>query len=230
MIRCIAVDDEPLALALIESYISKTPFLELVGSYTNAFEALHALQNQEVDLLFLDIQMPEITGIELASSIDTFRTKVIFTTAFDSYALEGFRVDAIDYLLKPISYADFLRSAKKVQRFLDTTGDAVSTGSLVVKSDYRLMRIAYSDILYLESLRDYVSICLESGTEIKTLSTLKGLESTISSPPFYRVHRSFLVNLSKVSILERNCIVFGKKLIPVSEAYRNTVMTKLAMK
>lgn len=230
MIRCIAVDDEPLALALIESYISKTPFLELIGSYTNAFEALRALQTEAVDLLFLDIQMPEITGIELASSIDTFRTKVIFTTAFDSYALDGFRVDAIDYLLKPISYTDFLRSAKKAQRILDNTGESTSNGSLVVKSDSRLMRISYNDILYLESLRDYVSITLENGTEIKTLSTLKGLESTISCPPFYRVHRSFIVNLSKVKILERNCIVFGKKLLPVSEAYRPEVMNKLAMK
>lgn len=230
MIRCVAVDDEPLALSLIESYILKTPALELVGSYTNAFDALNMLQTEQVDLLFIDIQMPEITGIEIAESIDTFKTKVVFTTAFDSYALDGFRVDAVDYLLKPVSYPNFLRSVKKVQRIMTNTADNPAEGTLVVKANYRLMKIGYNDILYLESLRDYVSIKLENGTEIKTISTMKGLESVIASPPFYRVHRSFIVNLTKVNVLERNCIVFGKKLIPISEAYRENILKKIAMK
>lgn len=230
MIRCVTVDDEPLALELIESYIVRTPFLELVGSYANAFETMPTLRTEKVDLLFLDIQMPEITGIEIASSIDTFRTKVVFTTAFDSYALEGFKVDAIDYLLKPVSYSEFLRSAKKARRLIENVTDKTSGGSLVVKADYRLIKVDYSDILYLESLRDYVSIHLQDGTEIKTLSTLKGLESTLPVSLFSRVHRSFIVNVAKVRVLERNCIVFGKKLIPISEVYRESVLRRLDLK
>lgn len=232
MIKCIAVDDEPLALSLIESYIIKTPFLELVGSYGNAQHALSAVERGDVDLLFLDIQMPEITGLEIASAIDTMRTKVIFTTAFDSYALEGFRVDAIDYLLKPISYTDFLRSAKKAQRLIDhsSQADNKTGGHLVVKSDYRLIKIDYNDILYFESLRDYVNIVLENGTQVKTLSTLKGIESTLTQPPFYRIHRSFIVNLGKVSVLERNNIVFGKKTLPISEIYRPQVLNLINMR
>lgn len=229
MIRCIAVDDEPLALALVESYVIKTPFLKLVGSYSDAYEALKAVESGGVDLIFLDIQMPGITGLELAALIDTFKTKVVFTTAFDSYALDGFRVDAIDYLLKPISYVDFMRSAKKAQRLIQNSPESVG-GSLVVKVDYRLQRVDYNDILYLESLRDYVLIVLENGAEIKTLSTLKGLESTLPSPPFSRVHRSFIVNIPKVTVLERNCIVFGRRTIPVSEAYRDEVMGRIAMR
>ena len=227
MIRCVIVDDEPLAVSILESYVNKTPSLELVGSFTNAFEALTFLQTEKVDLLFLDIQMPEITGLELAASIDAFTTKIIFTTAFNQYALEGFRVDALDYLLKPISYPNFLKAVKKVQRFSETVSEA--DHFLIVKSDYRVLKIDYNDILYIESLRDYVMIALENGTEVKTLSTLKAIEAGLSSPPFYRVHRSFLVNVRKVNIMERNCIVFGKKLIPISESYREDIMKIIQM-
>lgn len=230
MIRCVAIDDEPLALELLESYIAKTPFLELVGSTTNPFEAMDLVKKENVDLLFMDIQMPELTGIDVASSIDTFRTKVVFVTAFDSYALEGFRVDAIDYLLKPVSYPDFLRSAKKAQRLIENTADMQSQDFIVVKADYRLRKIEYNEIDYLESIRDYVAIHLADNTVIKTLSTLKGIETTLPYPPFSRVHRSFIVNLSKVKVMERNCIVFGKTLIPISEAYREDVLPKLNMK
>ncbi len=223
MIRCIAVDDEPLALALIESYIKKTPFLEFVGGYTNSLEALSVLERGDIDLAFLDIQMADMTGLDIASSIDTFRTKVIFTTAFDQYALEGFRVDALDYLLKPISYGDFLRSAKKVQRLIEGES-SVSEGSLIVKSDYRLIKVLYDDILYLESQGDYVLINLTNGSELRTLSTLKSIEGTLPCPPFHRVHRSFIVNIPKVTVLERNAIKFGKKLIPISMAYRSEVL------
>lgn len=227
MIRCVIVDDEPLAVAILESYVDKTPALELAGSFTNAFEALTFLQTEKVDLLFLDIQMPEITGLELAASIDAFTTKIIFTTAFNQYALEGFRVDALDYLLKPISYPNFLKAVKKVQRFSEATTE--TEHFLIVKSDYRVLKISYNDILYIESLRDYVLIALGDGSEVKTLSTLKAIESNISSPPFYRVHRSFLVNLGKVKVMERNCIVFGKKLIPISESYRENIMKIIQM-
>lgn len=230
MIRCIAVDDEPLALELLESYIAKTPFLELAGSTGNPFEVIEMTRKENIDLIFMDIQMPELTGIDIASSIDAFKTKVVFVTAFDSYALDGFRVDAIDYLLKPVSYPDFLRSAKKAQRLIENISDMHVQDFIVVKADYRLRKIEYKEINYLESVRDYVAIHLVDDTVVRTLSTLKGIESTLPYPPFARVHRSFIVNLSKVKILERNCIVFGKTLIPISEAYRDNVMPKLSMK
>ncbi|MGL5787502.1 MAG: LytR/AlgR family response regulator transcription factor [Bacteroidales bacterium] len=171
--------------------------------------------------------MPEIKGLEVAESIDTFETKVVFTTAFDQYALDGFRVDAIGYLLKPVSYPAFLHAARKAQRLIESSAEA--DGYLIVKADARILKIAYKDILYAESLRDYVIIGLEDGTEIKTLSTLKGIESTLPAPPFYRVHRSFLVNLPKVTVMERNSIVFGKKIIPISESYRTEILQRIQM-
>lgn len=228
MIRCIILDDEPIALQLIESYIAKTPLLTLVGSYTNAFEVLKILQTERVDLLFIDIMMPEITGIEVAASLDTFKTKVVFITAFDQYALDGFRVDAIDYLLKPVSYADFLRSTQKARRLIEQIPS--TEGQLVVKSGLRLMKIDYTDILYLESARDYVLIERTDHTQVKTLSTLKGLESTLPCPPFHRVHRSFIVNRTKITLLERNQLVFGKKTVPVSEAYRADFYAEIGVK
>lgn len=226
MIRCIAVDDEPLALELIESYIARTPFLELVGSYTNALEAITTLRSGEVDLLFLDIQMPSVTGLEIASQVDTYRTKVVFITAFDSYALEGFRVNAIDYLMKPVSFLQFSELANKAKRLI--AGDAKEDErTLVVKSDYRLIQIGHHEILYIESMRDYVGIVLEDGTMIKTLSTLKGIEQLLDDATFCRVHRSFIVNMTKVKVMERNQILFGKTAISVSEAYREEVYERL---
>ncbi len=231
MIRCIAVDDEPLALSLIKSYIEQTPKLELIGAYSSALQALEAVRREQPDLLFLDIQMPSISGIELASLIDTFRTKVVFTTAFSQYALEGFRVDAIDYLLKPISYDNFSRCVDKVERLLGKASAGVSTSDyMVIKSDYRLIKVQYSEVLYLESLRDYVLIVLSDGTQLKTLSTLKGIESTLPNELFSRVHRSFIVNLSNVKVVERNTIIFGRTTIPISESYRSAVMAQLGLK
>lgn len=227
MIRCVIVDDEPLALELIKSYVEKTSFLELAGSFLRASDAMNMLQQEPVDLLFLDIQMPDITGIEAASSIDTFRTKVVFITAFDNFALDGFRVNAVDYLLKPIGYPDFFRSAIKVRKLIENSADSQIKGSLVVRADYRLIKIKYQEILYLESVRDYVMIYLENGTFVKTHTTLKGIEHSLPLPPFLRVHRSFIVNLERIKVLERNCILFGKQRVPVSEAYKEELMQKL---
>ncbi len=231
MIRCIAVDDEPLALSLMKSYIEKSPKLELIGSYSSAQQALEAIIREQPDLLFLDIQMPTMSGVELAANIDTFKTKVVFTTAFSHYALDGFRVDAVDYLLKPISFDSFSRSVDKVERLLG--GNSVNSSAndyIVIKSDYKLIKVQYSEILYLESLRDYVSIALADGTTIKTLSTLKGVESNLPNELFRRVHRSFIVNLSKVKVVERNTIIFGRTIIPISESYRAEIMALLGIK
>ncbi len=230
MIRCIIVDDEPLALALLKSYVEENEKLELIGAYNSPILALEAIKREQPDLLSLDIQMPAMTGIELASYIDTFRTKVVFTTAFSQYALESFRVDAVDYLLKPISYDSFARCVDKVKRILGDVKAPESDDYLVVKSDYRLIKLYYSEILYLESMRDYVSIALADGSYLKTLSTLKGIESTLPTNIFKRVHRSFIVNTSKVKVLERNTIIFGRTTIPISESYRTEVLQALGLK
>ncbi len=231
MIRCIAIDDEPLALSLMKSYIEENPKLELIASFSSAVVALDVIKKEQPELLFVDIQMPSMTGIELAAHIDTFRTKVVFTTAFSQYALESFRVDAVDYLLKPISYDNFSRCVDKVERLLGgSDSNNVVNDYMVVKSDYRLIKIQYNEILYLESLRDYVSIALADGTQIKTLSTLKSIESTLPLTIFKRVHRSFIVNLSKVKVVERNNIIFGRTTIPISESYRTDVLSTLGLK
>lgn len=223
MIKCIAVDDEPLALRLIESYINENPSLQLVGTFSDPQDAFDAINNNDIDLAFLDIQMAGLSGIELAGKIDTFTTKVVFTTAFAYYALDGFRVDAVDYLLKPISYDAFEKSVQKVERLMGV-GNRVNVPAseeyMVVKSEHKLVKIYYNDILYIESLKDYISIALSDGTQIKTLSTLKGTASTLPQDRFIRVHRSFIVNAAKVKVIERNSIIFGKKSIPVSDMYR----------
>jgi len=225
-IKCIAVDDEPLALDLVASYINKTPFLEAVGFYNYAIDALTAMKTNEVDLIFLDIQMPNLSGLQLASVIDTYKTKIIFTTAFDQYALEGFKADAIDYLLKPISYADFLKSAQKAQRYITgaISSEPLESGSIMVKADYKLYKIDFNDIIYLEAVRDYVAIYTESTGKILTLSALKNIESSLPSKLFARVHRSFIVNVSKVKTIEHNRIVFGKSYIPISDAFKKSFM------
>ncbi len=233
MIQCIAVDDEPLALQLIESYINENPSLQLAGAYLDPQDALDAIDQNEVELAFLDIQMGGISGIELANRIDTFKTKVVFTTAFAHYALDGFRVDAIDYLLKPISYNAFERSVRKVERLMGISPNVnspMAENYMVIKSEYKLVKLYYKDILYLESLKDYVSITLCDGSQVKTLSTLKGIDSTLPQDRFIRVHRSFIVNIAKVKMIEKNAIIFGKKCISISDMYRAEAYKILGIK
>ncbi len=225
MIRCVAIDDEPLALRQIESYINKTPFLELVASFDNAFEVMEFLRKKEADLLFADINMPDLNGIEMAKSLSN-PPKIIFTTAYREYAAEGFQLDAADYLLKPISYSDFLKSAEKVksryfaQPAIETT---VSSGEtfLFIKSEYKIIRINYKDIKYIESMLEYVRIHLENHKPVMALMSMKSIGNHLPEKDFMRVHRSFIVNLNKVSVIERNRIVFDEDTyIPVSEQYK----------
>ena len=225
-IKCFVVDDEPLAVELMRSYVERTPFLRLAGCFSNAMDALTAMKTQPVDLLFLDVQMPEWTGLQLALLIDAFKTKIIFTTAFDRYALDGFKADAIDYLLKPISYGDFLKAAQKAQRYISTPGGQPE-GHLTVRIAYKWRKINYSDILYLEAMRDYVAIHTESGEKILTLNTLQNIAAMLPDSLFVRVHRSFIVHLGKVQVMERNGILFGKARIPVSSHYRKDLALRL---
>lgn len=231
-LECIAVDDEPLALGLVCTFIEKTPFLNLAGRYSSAVEALQVINTTTIDVIFLDIQMPDLTGIELARVLEKAGNKaprIIFTTAFNQYALDGFRVDAIDYLLKPFNYEEFLRAASKAQAYVELVQKASSAGSpeskdeyLFLKVEYQLVRIAYDDILYMEGLKDYVKVHLKSDPKpILSLTSLKALEEKLPASKFMRVHRSFIVNLDKISAVTRNTIQIGAASIPVSDQYKD---------
>lgn len=226
MIRTIAIDDEPLALKLVCSYISKMPSLELVDSFDNPMDAMEFLRNNEVDLIFLDIHMPDLSGVEFARIIDK-RSKIVFITAYDNYAVEGFKLDAVDYLLKPLGYQDFLKAAEKATKLInyEKAPDEIASNQefLFLKSEYKIRRINFNDILYIEGLKDYVRVYLRhEETPIMSLSSLKALEQKLPESKFMRVHRSYIVNLEKIETIERSRIVFGKTYIPVSDQYKET--------
>jgi DNA-binding LytR/AlgR family response regulator len=223
-IRCIAIDDEPLALKQISGFVSKTPFFELVASCKSAFEAMEVLSKEKVDLMFVDIQMPDLTGIDFVKSLNK-EQKIIFTTAYQEYALEGFKVDALDYILKPFGYDEFLKSANKAKAYLDLVQNkSVEIESkddyLFVKSEYKIRRIDLNEILYIEGLREYVKIVLKDEKPVLSLMSLKSLEEKLSAEKFMRVHRSFIVNLNEVQTIERSRIIFDKTYIPVSDQYK----------
>lgn len=226
MINAIAIDDEPLALQLVSGYIEKTPGLNLAGSFDNPLDAIEFLNNEAVDLIFVDIQMPDLSGLEFTRSLAK-GPKVIFTTAYEKYALEGFRLDVIDYLLKPFSYEEFLKAVQKAVRLIKLekeVPDQVDTNSefLFLKSDYKIRRINFNDILYIEGLKDYVKVFIHgSDRPVLSLITLKALEAKLPEAKFMRVHRSFIVNLERIDTIERSRIVFGKTYIPVSEQYKD---------
>jgi DNA-binding LytR/AlgR family response regulator len=224
MIRSIAIDDEPLALKQIAAYITKTPELTLVGEFESALEALSFLKGNEVDLMFVDINMPDLSGMDFVKSLKN-PPGVIFTTAYSEFALEGFKVDAIDYLLKPISYSDFLKAAERAGERLSTESDnrqkvASNDNFLFVKSEYKILRIRLSDIKYIESMREYLRIHFENQKAVMTLMSMKKMKEFLPVADFMRVHRSYIVNLNKITTIERNRIIFDKDVyIPVSEQY-----------
>jgi len=225
-ISCVIVDDEPMALNLVESYIEKTPFLVLKKKCSSAIEAMEFIKAEPVDLLFLDIQMPDLTGIEFSKMLPK-ATRVIFTTAFDQYALDGFKVEALDYLLKPFDYAEFLAAANKANTWFELVkGKSESNISeekefLFVKSEYKQLRIKLSDVLYFEGLKDYIKIWLKDNPKpILTLLSLKSLEEELPETQFMRVHRSFIVSLKNIEVIERSQIIINKQRITVSEQYK----------
>lgn len=224
-LKCIAIDDEPLALKQISSYIQRTPFLEQVALCQSAFEALDILANTQVDLLFVDINMPDLNGLDFVKSL-TQKPFLIFTTAYSEYAIEGFKVDATDYILKPIGYEDFLKAVNKVKTRVQTVTEnkdklTSNSESLFVKSEYKLIRINLADIKYIESANEYVQIHIENEKPITTLIRLKNMEEQLPKNRFMRVHRSFIVNLEKVKVIDRNRIVFDKVYIPVGDQYKD---------
>ena len=220
-INCIAIDDEPLALRQILDYIKKTPFLELLGGYYSAYEAMETMENNPVQLLFIDINMPDLSGMDFVKSLKD-KPYIVFTTAYSEYAVEGFKVDAVDYLLKPIDYASFLKaliepSGEKQSHEIRTT-----ESHLFVKSEYKLLRIELSEIKYIEGMREYVKIHLINDKPVITLLSLKAIEEKLPADKFMRVHRSYIVNLDRIKIIERDRIIFdGIIYIPVSDQYKN---------
>lgn len=226
MINCIAIDDEPLALRQIKGYIEKLPGLNLVNTFATAIKALEFLQNEEVDLMFVDINMPDLSGMEFVKSL-THPPKVIFTTAYREYAVEGFQVDAADYLVKPISFAAFSKAVEKTkQRYFDQTKaptESIKADEqfLFIKSEYKIVRIDLNNIKYIEGMRDYVRIHLSDEKPIMALLGMKKIMDHLPQDSFMRVHRSYIVNLNKIHTIERNRIVFDKDVyIPISDQYK----------
>lgn len=224
-LRCCIIDDEPLAQELIKSYVAQTPFLELVDTFPSTSMAVKTIIEDKIDLVFLDIQMSELNGIEFAKVIPS-DCKIVFITAFEQYALDGFKANALDYLLKPVNYSEFIGAAKKALNWFEMVESSKqhkdSEEYIIVKSEYKLIQIAVSNILYIEGLKDYVKIYLEdSNSSIMSLMSLKTLEASLPQDRFMRVHRSFIVQTSKIKVIERNRIVFGKQYIPISDTYKD---------
>lgn len=246
ILNCLIVDDEPLVLDLLENYVGRTPFLQLAGRAGSAQEAWRCMERagrgtrERIDLLFLNIQMPLLNGAELSRLLaekSAGRTRVIFITVFGKYALEGFRVDALDCLFKPISYREFLRAAMKAHNWFLKTGATMEAeaaefkrDSIWVRSDYRQVRLRFEDILYIEGVRDSVRVWLADGSQTLTQMSLKAMVELLPKEEFVRVHRSYIVHLTEVKTMKRGRIVFGKVGVPVSDSCRDEFVQRLAQR
>ena len=234
MIRCLIVDDEPLALHVLEDYISKIPFLQLVKATTNPIEALSLVQDKVVDLVFLDVQMPELTGIQFLR-IANGKAKVILTTAYSQYALEGYELDVIDYLLKPIAFDRFYKAVQKAQTVLQPSAAEQKPAPpepvqqqkqdflsdfIFVKTEHKIQKVYLNDILFIEGLKDYISI-FTPAERIITLQNMKKMEDALPAKFFIRVHKSYIVSINKIDSIERSRRFIGDKVIPVGDTYRD---------
>lgn len=235
MIKCIAIDDEPLALQQLGTYISRIPFLQLVKACGDAFEAMQILAQEEIELLFLDIHMPDLNGLDFIRSLSV-RPLIVFTTAYSEYAVEGFKEDAVDYLLKPFTFQDFLKAANKARKqyeyrrleipFNGETSFSDTEDCLFVKSEYKIIRVDISNIKYIEGMNEYVRIYTDlSEKPILTLLSMHKLEEHLPSRSFMRVHRSYIVNLQQIREIARSRIIFDSKTyIPVGDNYKEKFM------
>ena len=237
-LKCAIVDDEPLAVELLVAYVEKIPFMDLCGKYSNAMDAMNGLNENPVDVIFLDIQMPNLNGLELSKMLPE-STRVVFTTAFDQYAVEGFRINALDYLLKPISYADFLAACNKALQWFtllrqpETAKSAADeeVKSIFVKSEYKLLQIDLDHILYIEGLKDYIKIYTDDSKHpVLSLMSMKAMEELLPASRFIRVHRSFIVQKSKIREIERNRIIFGDVYIPIGDSYKQAFQDFISRK
>ena len=226
MINCIAVDDEPLALDLLEDNIRQVPFLHLVARCKNAFEAMEVLQKEKIDLVFIDIHMPGMTGTDLIASLP-HKPFVIFITAYEKYAHKGFELDAIDYLVKPVSFARFLKAANKARdhfRLTKPESAAPKNDYMFINSEYSLVKVRFADILYIEGLKDYIKLYLDQQPRpLLTRMSLKAVEELLPKGNFIRVHKSFIISMDKVDSIRKNRIRIGATEIPISPHYRSNL-------
>lgn len=222
-LKCIVVDDEPMAREILVSYIDKTPNLDVVNSFENATEALVFMQENQVDLYFLDINMPEISGLSLARIIND-KAKVIFTTAHRDYAVDGFNLNAVDYLLKPFSFDRFLQALEKIN---DSKISNLETDFMFVRANRKMVKVNFKDILYIESLSDYVRI-ITSKNSIVTREIISNLEEKLANKNFLRIHRSFIISVDKMTSYTNEFIEINNKALPISRSYKETILQKLA--
>jgi two-component system, LytTR family, response regulator len=229
-INCIAIDDEPLALSKLESFISKVPDLRLISTFDNAIEAIGWLKENRADLIFLDIQMEQLTGIQFLEAIGS-KSRVVLTTAYDQYALKGYELNVADYLLKPFSFQRFLQAVNKVMEYYSRITDANKTISgsesyIFVKTEYRLERVDIDSILYIEGMKDYLRIiCTDK--KIMTLQSFAKIEESLPTKSFCRVHKSFIVAIDKIKSVERGVILIADQRIPISNTYKDNFYSKI---
>jgi len=233
--NCITVDDEPLALDLMEDFIKKVPFLNLVKKCKNAIEAIEVLHKEKIDLIFLDIHMPNISGIDFISSLEN-KPGFIFTTAYTNYAIEGFDLNAIDYLVKPIPFDRFLKAVNKAYDYHTKINRSVNSSLsdkqdkkdyIFVKADYQTVKINFRDIQYIEGLKDYIKIYTSAVKPVLTLMSLKSLEEKLPQNDFIRIHRSYIVPIGKIDSIRRSRIRIGDKQIPVGENYKERFFNRV---
>lgn len=241
-IKCLAIDDEPLALQKLSSYVKKTPYLQLVGACQSALEAKEIMQKEWIDAIFIDINMPDLNGMEFVKQMDR-APMVVFTTAYSEYALEGFKVDAVDYLLKPFGLQDFLRAAQKVRHRYELENPAtqsnpneeavgIDADAMYLKSDYKTVRINISDIRYVEGMSEYLKIYLEGEKKpLIVLLSMKRLEERLPSNTFMRIHRSYIINLKKIREVNKNRVVLGEDAyLPIGDLYKENFNDYLTSK
>lgn len=227
MIRCLVVDDEELARALLKNYVARLPHLELAGECKNPLEAMAFLQQHPVDLLLLDIQMPELSGTEFLRTLPQ-RPLVIFTTAYADYALEGYELDVVDYLLKPFGFERFMQAVSKVsERLKGKSAAEVEKDFILVKSEHRLHRLRYEEIVYIEGMREYVAFHTHTGARILSLRSLKQLEAELPTDKFIRLHKSYIAAIQHITALEGNQVLVAGQKLPLGANYRELVLERL---
>lgn len=224
-VNCLVVDDEELARTLLENYISRLPHLNLVEKCVNPMDALKALEENDIDLIFLDIQMPEMSGIDFLKSLHK-KPKVIFITAYSDYAIEGYQLDVVDYLLKPFSFERFLQAVNKAVDLISSTSNPLEKDYLLVKSEHKVHKIKYEDIHYIQSMREYVAYFLPK-RKILALNSLKKLEEELPSDQFIRIHKSYIIPIQKVTTLEGNMVHIGNEKLPIGNLYKEEVLKRI---
>jgi DNA-binding LytR/AlgR family response regulator len=235
--KCVIIDDEPLAVELLEDFVRKIESLELVSTFNNAIDAVSFINQNSIDLIFLDIQMPHFSGIDFLNTIEK-KPLVIFTTAYSDYAVEGFNLGAVDYLVKPIPFHRFLKSVVRAQQLLspsasvqaiseNTTAPEIEQDFMFVRAEYENVKMNFADILFIEGLKDYVKIYTTDNKFTLTLISLIKLENLLSSKGFSRIHRSYIINIKHVKSIQKNKVLISDKRIPISESYKNTFFEKI---